>query len=270
MGAFGRILRIAAFSTSASLALSASAYADENKFGYSITITGVSDYLFRGISLTDEKPAFQPYIEFTYGIGYFGIWGSNIGARELATDGYQVTGPWEVDVYAGIRPVLGPINFDLGILWYTYGARANPAGLTKGDLDYVELKASASTSPIKNLTIGLTGYFTPDQDQAIPQTATVEGNISYELPHYGVFAPSLSGQIGYTTSWTSKYFGANSGPFVGDDAYAYWNAGIKVTVEKYFMDFRYWDTSVDAPASLSQYQRLADSRFLFSAGVTLP
>ncbi|MBY0558532.1 TorF family putative porin [Hyphomicrobium sp.] len=270
MGAFVRSSRALAFGAFTSIALSTAAVADENKFGYSITISGASDYLFRGISLTDEKPAFQPYIEFTYGIGYLGIWGSNIGSRELAAEGFQATGPWEVDVYAGIRPVVGPVNFDLAVLWYTYGARTNPGGLTKGDLDYVELKASASTSPIKNWTFGLTGYFTPDQDLAIPQTATVEGSVAYELPHYREFAPSLTAQIGYATSWSSKYFGNGSGPFVGDDAYAYWNAGLKVAVDKFFLDFRYWDTSVDAPASLAEYQRLADSRFLFTAGVTLP
>lgn len=251
-------------------AFSSAAMADESKFGYSITITGVSDYLFRGISLTDEKPAFQPYLEFTYGIGYLGIWGSNIGSRELAAEGYQATGPWEVDLYVGVRPVLGSVNFDFGVLWYTYGALANPAGLTTGDLDYVELKASATVSPAKDWTITLTGYFTPDQNQAIPQTATVEGTVAYALPQWRAFQPSLSAQAGYATSWTSKYFGPGSGPFVGDDAYAYWNAGLKVNVEKYFMDFRYWDTSVDTPAALSQFGRLADSRFLFTAGVTLP
>ncbi len=24
--------------------------------------------------------------------------------------------------------------------------------------------------------------------------------------------------------------------------YTYWNAGLKLAVDKYFMDFRYWDT----------------------------
>jgi hypothetical protein len=37
---------------------------------------------------------------------------------------------------------------------------------------------------------------------------------------------------------------------------------LKLAVDKYFMDFRYWDTNVN--------NELSDSRFVFSAGVTLP
>lgn len=246
-------------------------WAEERKFGYSITGTFVTDYLFRGISLTDEKPAFQPYLEFTYGIAYLGVWGSNIGNRDLAEQGYQVTGPWEVDLYAGVRPTWGPVNFDLGVLWYTYGARNNPLGLSKADVDYVEFKISASTALTKELTVGLTGYATPNQDTAIPQTATIEGTASYALPQVGIFSPSISGTLGYATSSANGvYGGANPGPFIGDDSYAYWNAGLKLTVEKLFFDFRYWDTSISSPPAYAQYQRLGEERFLFSAGITLP
>jgi uncharacterized protein (TIGR02001 family) len=247
------------------------ANADENKFGYSITLTAVSDYLFRGISLTNESPAFQPYIEFTYGIAYVGVWGSNVGDGDLADAGFQVTGPWEVDLYAGIRPTLGPVNFDLGVLYYTYGARTNPGGLSEGDVDYVEFKIAATISPIKNLTLGVTGYYTPDQDTAIPDTGTVEGTASYALPQVGIFSPALSGQVGYASSGTTAFYGgANPGPFIGDDAYTYWNAGLKLTVEKFFFDFRYWDTDIKSPEALASYETLGDGRFLFTAGITLP
>lgn len=244
---------------------------EERKFGYTLTLTAASDYLFRGISLTDEKPAFQPYLEFTYGIAYLGVWGSNVGDRTLAEAGFQVTGPWEVDLYAGIRPTLGPVNFDLGVLWYTYGARSNPGGLSSGDVDYVEFKVSGTTSLTKELTATVTGYYTPDQDVAIPDTGTIKGTLAYALPQVGIFAPTLSGQVGYATSGTTAiYGGVNPGPFLGDDAYTYWNAGLKVAVEKLTLDFRYWDTSIDSPAALKDYQKLGEERFLFTASVTLP
>jgi hypothetical protein len=38
--------------------------------------------------------------------------------------------------------------------------------------------------------------------------------------------------------------------------------GLKLAVDKYFMDFRYWDTNLD--------DTTADARFVFSAGVNLP
>ena len=59
----------------------------------------------------DQDPAFQPYLEFTYGIGYVGFWGSNVAAP---------ANPFELDIVAGIRPVTGPVTWDIGVLYYTY------------------------------------------------------------------------------------------------------------------------------------------------------
>lgn len=222
----------------------------EDDWAYTLTITGVSDYLFRGISFTDEDPAFQPYLEFTRGIFYVGFWASNIG------DAAGFYGPSELDFYAGIRPVTGPINWDIGVLYYTYGSNGATNPLHWSDIDYVELKVAATTTPVENLTLGLTGYYTPDQGTAITETETIEGSINYTLPQFAMFVPTIGGGLGYWNSDTAGFFlGKEKG-------YLYWNAGVKLTVEKFFMDFRYWDTEIDDDQ--------ADSRFLFSAGVALP
>ena len=42
------------------------------------------------------------------------------------------------------------------------------------------------------LTLGLTGYWTPDQGGAAGETETVEGNISYTLPKFAIFDPTLA------------------------------------------------------------------------------
>jgi uncharacterized protein (TIGR02001 family) len=225
---------------------------DAPKFGYTLTITGVSDYIFRGISFTNEAPAFQPYLELTYGIGYVGFWGSNIN------DAAGIYGPWEFDIYAGIRPVTGPINWDIGILYYQYGARPG-TGLGSSDLDYIEFQVAATTTPVENLTLGLKGYLTPDQGTAVTNTQTIEGSINYTLPGIPVgsasWVPTIGGAVGYSNADVAGFF-------LGDKNYTYWNAGMKVAVDKFFMDFRYWDTSINNDQ--------ADSRFLFTAGVTLP
>ena len=93
----------------ASLAMSTAVLADDEapKFGYSLTMSATSDYIFRGISSNDQDPAFQPYLEFTYGIGYLGFWGSNVAAP---------ANPFELDIVAGLRPVTGPVTWDIGVL----------------------------------------------------------------------------------------------------------------------------------------------------------
>ena len=134
----------------ASLAMSTAVLADdaEPKFGYSASITGKSDYTFRGISLTDSGPAIQPFIEFTYGIGYLDFRGINVNNN--------VYNPVEFDVFAGIRPVTGPVNWDLRHYYYTF------PGSNVGNVSYVEFKLGASITPVSNLTLGVTGYATPE------------------------------------------------------------------------------------------------------------
>ncbi|ADJ23807.1 conserved hypothetical protein [Hyphomicrobium denitrificans ATCC 51888] len=246
MAKFKSFLGVAGVAALASLAMSTAVLAsdgEDRKFGYSITLTGTSDYIFRGISSNDQLPAFQPFIEFTYGIAYVNFQGSNI-AEPLA--------PFEMDISAGIRPVTGPVSWDIGVLYYTYPASQAGWGAT----DYVEFKVGASITPVTNLTLGLTGYWTPDQGGAAGETETVEGNISYTLPKFAIFDPTLSGTLGYTNGDGPNYFLGKV------DDYTYWNVGVKLAVDKYFMDFRYWDTSIN--------DSLADSRFVFSAGVNLP
>jgi uncharacterized protein (TIGR02001 family) len=243
------------------MALSGPSLADD-KFGYTWTITGASDYLFRGISFTGNDPTVNSYLELTYNTGgilgtaYLGFWTSNIDNGSY--------GPWEQDFYAGIRPATGPVSWDLGVLYYTYGAKD---GLNTSDLDYVEFQIAATVSPIKNLSTTLKGYWTPDQGFAYPETETIEGTIGYTLPAVGIFTPTISGQLGYSDSQTSGDFpgGAfftSDGSGDVEESYTYWNAGVKLAVEKFTFDLRYWDTDLAG--------NLSDERFFFAASVTLP
>jgi uncharacterized protein (TIGR02001 family) len=260
----------------AALGMSSAALADdENKFGYSITITGTSDYIFRGVSYTSGDPAFQPFIEFTYGkpdlTWYLDFWGSNVKDKEIGFGG----DPWELDIYAGVRPVTGPVSWDLGVLYYTNPDASTHAGNFPGasNLDYVEFKIAASYSPAfisKNLTLSATGYMTPNQTPATVETWTGEFGVAYTLPEVWKFTPTASALFGTTSAE------AGSHGLYGGDHYNYWNAGLKLSIDKYFMDFRYWDTDLSkgrmAGISPAGYDGSDDAsaRFVFSAGVNLP
>ncbi len=263
--ALSRKIAAALVSGLAFCAVAAPASAEEDKFGYTWTITGASDYLFRGISFTNNDPTVNSYLEMTYGKFYLGFWTSNIGFGDTGL------GPWEQDVYAGYRFATGAVNWDAGALYYYYSTRGSSEvnGFSPSDVDYFEFQLAATYSPFTNMTLGLKGYYTPDQDLAIPDTGTVEFSAYYTLPNWGPLTPTVGGLVGYTANGNNGIYGDSpTGYFLGDDAYTYWNAGVKFTVDKFFMDFRYWDTTVEAanPAN----DRLADERFLFSAGVTLP
>jgi uncharacterized protein (TIGR02001 family) len=234
------LLGAAGLAAVATLATQTAASAEERKFEWSFNVGGVSDYIFRGVSLSGEKPVFQAGADVSYGIWYAGIWGTDL------SDG----GPGiEVDFYTGIKPVWGPVTFDFGVLGYTY--------TDSFFQDYVELKAGASMELMKNLSGTATIYWQPEQaGGVIADVWTVEGTLAYALPQMGIFAPSVSGTLGYADSDQMIF---NLG---ADDSYVYWNAGLALAVDKLTLDFRYWDTDMD-------YDE-ADSRFVFSAKVTLP
>lgn len=206
------------------------------KFSWSVTGTGTSDYVFRGLSLNNEDPAFQASIDVEYGIWYAGLWGSMVDGP-----GYE---PVELNFYTGIKPVLGPVTFDFGVIYYFY-----PWADNSGDSDVVELKAAFDWSPVKNLTLTPAYYYVPDQSNA-DEASTIEGTLAYELPSVGVFTPTVSGLVGWTEN-----FGAGE--------YTYWNAGLALAVDKFTFDFRYWDTDISNDG-------LADERFVFTASITLP
>ncbi len=242
---FDRTARHVLAATGAFFCLSAPALAEEvREFEWSVTATGTSDYIFRGVSLSNENPVFQSSIDGSYGIWYFGAWGTDLSD----------TGSVEIDFYTGIKPVLGPVTFDLGVVYYTY-FWDNPS-----ESNYVELKAGAEFSPVKNLTLKPVFWYTPDQEN-YNETYTIEGTAAYELPSVGIFAPTVSGLIGYTED-------LGDGSSLGVSDYTYWNVGLALAVEKFTFDFRYWDTNIST--GIPADDGLADERFVFTASVTLP
>lgn len=224
------------------LSLSGAALAgDDREFTYSLSATGTSDYVFRGISQTGEDPTLQGAIDIGYGMFYTGVWASGIKWTE--------TSEVEVDWYAGVTPTWGPATFDFGVIYYGY-PRANSN-------DYWEFKAGVSGELVPKLSAGGTFYYTPDI--AGDEWYVYEGTLSYELPKVWVFTPTVSGLVGYTDYDEQD-----------DLDYTYWNAGLALAVENLTFDFRYWDTDIDDPACLAPGLGNCDERFVFSASVSVP
>ena len=92
-----------------------------------------SQYIFRGLTQTDRKPALQGGVDLTHSSGfYLGAWGSNIswlkdpsgpGATENQTY-YTKGGNLEVDLYGGFRHTFegigSGVGIDVGVLQYWY------------------------------------------------------------------------------------------------------------------------------------------------------
>lgn len=243
------------------LALSGTALA-EDKLTWSATATGTSDYVFRGISQTDNDPTIQGSVGLGYGMFYAGVWASGLDFDAGLNDAEM-----EVDIYGGIKPTWGPLTFDFGVIYYAYPGE-NFIGVAGPDLDYLEFKAGVSGSPFANATLGATVFYSDDYFAETGQVWTVEGTAAYTLPTFGPFTPTISGLVGYQDSEDAAYVGFN-----GFDNYVYWNAGLALTVEKLTFDFRYWDTADAENAVSSGLTCINDycgERFVFSATLALP
>ena len=236
---------------------------EERKFVYSFNIGVASDYVFRGVSQNRENPALQGGIDLSYGIAYFGLWASNIDFGRNNDGSKQVS--TELDVYAGIKPVVGPATFDLGVIYYAYPG-ANDNGVLRGQVptqDYVEIKGGVSGAFIPSLpklTLGGVVYYSNEYQGAQNDVVTVEANAAYELPAVGKITPTISGLIG------AQYGDAKRGFTLanGADDLTYWNAGVTLAVDKFSFDFRYWDTDISNKGGFCNGRVLqCDERFVF-------
>ena len=97
------------------------------------TLTGnvgvFSQYIFRGLTQTDRKPALQGGFDYAHSSGlYAGTWASNISwLRDGTPPAYSSAGSLEWDFYGGWKPTFGDFTFDLGTLYYWYPGNANTA-----------------------------------------------------------------------------------------------------------------------------------------------
>jgi uncharacterized protein (TIGR02001 family) len=223
--------------------------APKRRCEFSMNLAGTSDYVFRGISQTDNDPAFQGGADMACGLFYAGVWGSTVDFGE--NDFNQSIAPYEVDLYAGIKPTWRDLTFDLGVIYYAY-PNAHDAG---NEFDYVELKGGVSGTWNK-FTLGGTLFWSPEYTGEVGDTLFAEVSAGYEFRAIGPFTPSISALFGH-------------GEFYDADAdYNYWNAGVTLAVEQLSFDFRYWDT--DLSASDCGFTNICDARFVFTAKVALP
>jgi uncharacterized protein (TIGR02001 family) len=86
-------------------------------------LSGVSDYLFRGLSQTSQDPALEGGLEYgSANSGYIGVWASNVSwLSDLSSSDFPISNSLEIDVYAGWRiPLNEAWKLDLGLYTYYY------------------------------------------------------------------------------------------------------------------------------------------------------
>lgn len=211
MQAFKTVLLAAA----ASVAMGGAAFAqDSEPFDFSFNLGASTDYVFRGVSQTDENPQIFGGVDATvFGIGYVGAWASNVDFGPNTSD-------IEYDLYAGVKPTIGPVALDLAVIYYGYGNQPKGASY-----DYVEWKAAGSV-PVGPATIGAAVFYSDDFFGGTGNATYYEINGSVPVAE----KVSVSGALG-----TQKVVG----PF----DYTTWNLGVSYALNDHVgFDLRYHDT----------------------------
>jgi len=202
-------------------------WAQEKAWDFSYNLGASSDYVFRGVSQTEDELAVQGGIDATDGFAYVGGWVSNV-----SFPGDNDTNA-EIDIYGGVKPNLGDWTLDIGAIGYFYTGQPNGA-----DYDYVEGKLGASRA-FGPVTIGAAVFWSPDFFGA-------EDDATYVVAD----ALTLSAQVG--RQWVSSAFD-----------YTHWSFGATYAFNDVVgVDLRFHDTDQHSFGSIYE-ERLVAS---FKAG----
>ncbi len=187
--------------------------AEDSPHEFSANVSLLSDYLYRGISQTNENFALQGGFDYTHtptGL-YAGTWASNVDFAESL----------EIDVYGGIGGELASgLTWDVGGLYYMYpGSNAQP------EEDFFEAYANLGYSFSDLLlqpTLGAGVAWSPDFFGEDGDGVYVHGNLDLSLPHdFGlsfyagyqdVAGGKLSGPGGFNYVHYSIGLGRSFGP----------------------------------------------------------
>lgn len=199
-----------------------------------------TDYIFRGVSLSDNGPAIQGGFDYAADSFYAGVWASNV------TEGVKL------DLYAGFTPSTGPVAWDLGVIGYFYpGADDDGA-----EFDYAELMAQASLPVGEQFSIGAGVWYSPENFGDTGEAIYLELNGEW----------AVSDALVFNAAFGNQSIEEPAGPGTEDD-YNTWNIGATYAFHGFGLDFRYHDTDIKAGSDIEAYtygESSYDSAFVFT------
>ncbi len=215
-----------AFSSFAALAAAAPAAAQDEP--EALTISGgaslVSDYRFRGISMTNKRPAMQGTISVSHESGlYATVWGSSIDDY-VSPNAADV----EIDFVGGFKTSLGAATLDVGATYYYY---PGPGAAS----DFVEpyVAISHSFGPVSGKVLAA---YAPKQaalsiGDGEEDNFYLAGDLSAAVPGTPI---SLNAHLGH--SWGPSYM------TIGDE-YTDWSVGASAAYKNLSFGISYVDTN---------------------------
>jgi uncharacterized protein (TIGR02001 family) len=198
-----------------------------------------SDYVFRGISQTDNQMALQGGFDYEHESGlYIGTWASNVDSSFFNTESSGSKDPQlEVDLYAGYSGSLTEtIGYDLGYLRYQYPGYSN-AGTN-------EWYASGSYSTDGYGDLSLKINYSPDLNWLPSNQSAWYLDAGYEttLPWYEI---GVSAHFGYSFG-DAFDVSSSSNDYGYHDTYTDWSLGVSKSVYGVDLGLTYVDQDLSS------------------------
>lgn len=215
---------------------------------YSVGGGITSNYLFRGISQSNNQPSGNVNAELRFNVN--DTWqlyaGSAVSSIKLTN---QATSPTaEIDLIGGVRATVGSFTFDVGAIRYHYPYSVRDAGnvgpFWYTNPSWTEGYGKVSYALNDSLTFGINAFFTPSYLDFGSSGSYYSGTVKYTI---GDFA--LSGELGRQTlgrtdtlhnpNTTNNRWSQNL------PDYNYWNVGVSYTYKLATFDLRYFGTDMN-------------------------
>jgi len=221
-------------------------------------VSMASDYVFRGISQTDNQMALQGGFDYEHESGlYIGTWASNVDSQFFNEGGHDPQ--LEVDIYAGYSSEFMGFGYDVGYLRYQY------PGLSAAGTD--EWYVSGSYSTEKYGDFSLSANYAPELSFLPSNQSAWYWKLGYEttLPWYEI---GLSAHYGYSTG--DAFDVSSSDIAQGDsgfsDSYGDWSLGVSKSFYGVDLGITYLDNDID---SSDCDGKICDSKVVFSISKSL-
>lgn len=189
----------------------------ESDVSVSANVSLVTDYRFRGVSLSAGDPAIQGGVDLALPAGFYvGTWASSIA-------GGGAYGDMELDVYAGwSSEVAEGVTLDVGMLYYLYPTERNADGIDD-NVNYFEPYASIATTlgPVE-ATLGV-AYAWEQDSLGGSDNLYLYTDLGTAIPNTPI---SLNAHLGYTDGTLAPPFLAGTLDDTGFD----WAIGASATL----------------------------------------
>ena len=207
-------MKIAKLTLAAAFVLSAlpfSAFAQEEESPLSWSVAAVSDYVWRGVSQTDEEPTAQAGLTWGHDSGFYaGTWASGVDFGAGDPD-------LEVDAFVGYNVDFSDsVNFDVMLNRYMYP--------DAGGLNFNELIAKTTFADTYSLTVAYSDdfggggedawYFAGGASWTLPQDYSLSAGVGFNKTEDALGDDYVDWNIGVSKSW-GMFTGALA--YVGTD-----------------------------------------------------